>query len=250
MMELIEKAGFCFVVSLLIGSLLTLIILKLSKKRTNHLKVDTLNSNINEKEKAMKRLEASYSKKKNQLNRLIDEGIVCRHQLLQKSNFLRKKSDELYRVEERLDKMKQKIAMVEDIESRNRILLNQISKLKKDSNPKQYSNSALSKEIKRLGKIIDERNQDIENLKDSAIDRKETYIELSKDQFHQIEKQLKEYKKKLELLEYNKNRELSTPNITKKESKLLDKRDLYLSTLKHIMLPDFFRESEKKTTKA
>jgi chromosome segregation ATPase len=225
---MVESISFCLVVALLLGLVIAWF---LSKKNTTNIKESksqTLNSIITEKEKRVEELESAYIEKKNQLNRLVDEGIVCRHQLLQKSNVLRKKSDELYRVQEKLDRVKEKIAYIE----------NKISKQKESK--EESSSSELSIEIKRLKEIIAKRDKSITVLKSSIEElTNDNYIQISKDQFEQIEKKLKDYNNRVDELE-NENSKLLAMSRLKKEPRVLEDITLYLSNLKESTLSSFY----------
>ncbi|NEW61272.1 hypothetical protein GSY74_08245 [Sulfurovum sp. bin170] len=175
-----------------------------------------------EKESVVTDLESACVERKNQLNRLIDEGIVCRHQLLQKSNFLRKKSDELYRVQKRLEEVKSK----------------EILEKPKEKN----SNDNLFEEIKKMGNTIEEKDKTIAILKSRVEESKDdNYIHISKDQFNQIEKRLKEYKSRADMLE-NENSKLLVLRRLRKESGFLEDINLYISNIKEATLSNFLKK--------
>jgi len=225
---MVESISFCLVVALLLGLVIAWFLSKKSTTNIKEPKSQTLNSIITEKEKRVEELESAYIEKKNQLNRLVDEGIVCRHQLLQKSNVLRKKSDELYRVQEKLDRVKEKIAYIE----------NKISKQKESK--EESSSSELSIEIKRLKEIIAKRDKSITVLKSSIEElTNDNYIQISKDQFEQIEKKLKDYNNRVDELE-NENSKLLAMSRLKKEPRVLEDITLYLSNLKESTLSSFY----------
>jgi chromosome segregation ATPase len=225
---MVESISFCLVVALLLGLVIAWFLPKKSTTNIKESKSQTLNSIITEKEKRVEELESAYIEKKNQLNRLVDEGIVCRHQLLQKSNVLRKKSDELYRVQEKLDRVKEKIAYIE----------NKISKQKESK--EESSSSELSIEIKRLKDIIAKRDKSITVLKSSIEElTNDNYIQISKDQFEQIEKKLKDYNNRVDELE-NENSKLLAMSRLKKEPRVLEDITLYLSNLKESTLSSFY----------
>jgi chromosome segregation ATPase len=230
---MVESISFCLVVALLLGLVIAWFLLRRDTTNTEESKSQTLNSIITEKEKRVEELESAYIEKKNQLNRLVDEGIVCRHQLLQKSNVLRKKSDELYRVQEKLDRVKEKIAYIE----------NKISKQKESK--EESSSSELPIEIKRLEDIIAKRDKSITILKGSVEElTDDNYIQISKDQFEQIEKKLKDYNNRVDELE-NENSKLLAMSRLKKEPRVLEDITLYLSNLKESTLSSFYSKRAK-----
>jgi len=220
---MLESTGFCFVLFML---LVLYISWFFSKRSVNisQLKIKQLSDDIIEKEDKIKELESSYIEKKNQIDRLIDDDIICRHRLLQTTNLLRKKSDELYRVQEKLKVVKAKVVYME----------------KKEIVEKNFTESI---EIKKLNSIIDEKDEFIINLKDKlTLDRE--YINISKDQFSQIEKRLKEYKHKTETLE-KENYRLLLHSRLKKEYKFLENINLYISNIKESTLSNLFEREQK-----
>jgi hypothetical protein len=117
------------------------------------------------RDKIIEELQENCSQKQRQLSKILDESISNRHQLLKKSNLLRRKSDELQKVQERF-------------------VLN--------------SDSGSDKDMQSLKRLLDDKerlissfNSEIKRIKESELD----YIKISKDQFKQIEKSLKKYKK-------------------------------------------------------
>jgi len=193
-------------------------------ERHNRLKIKVLNSTITQEEKIVDKLEVAYMETKHQLERLIDEGIVCRHQLLQKSNSLRKKSDELYRTQIKLKSMESKIKELKSLEESNRKLMDQISELEKFLNDDSSTgDGSLIDKVHRLEKSLKKRSKS----EKSAVD----HLSISKDQFEQIEKRLQEYKEKAEILEAE-NIQLISANKSKKESKLFKKMKFNLLSSK------------------
>ena len=200
------------------------------QKDINNLK--SLHSIINEKEICLKNLELDCSKKQNKLDRLIDESIICKHELLQKSNLLRKKSDELYKIQKELNIIRDKISKVETVT--NKKLENESIIRNNKSNDAQ--------ELQRLRTIIIKKDKLIENRKKNS----SSYFEISKDQFKQIEKRLKEYKEKADRLE-EENTRLVLLNSSKKEFSFFKKINYSISNIKDVALSNLFRE---KLTKA
>jgi hypothetical protein len=192
---MLESIGFCFVTFILLVLYITWFFLKKSVGK-DELKVRRLDNTIMKRENSIKELERLYIEKKNQIDRLIDDDIVCRHQLLQTTNLLRKKSDELYRVQEKL----KKILKVE--------------------------------EEKKSKKPIEEESLN------------KNYIKISKDQFKQIEKRLKEYKSRIDILE-DENSKLLAHRKLKKESNFLEDINLYISNVKETTLSNLFEKEQK-----
>jgi len=101
---MLESLGFC----LLIFMLLSLYLLWVFSKKDidkNQLKIKQLNSQLMEKDRVVKELERSYIEKRSQINTLVDNDIACRDKLLNITNLLRKKSDELYKVQQKLKEL-------------------------------------------------------------------------------------------------------------------------------------------------
>jgi DNA repair exonuclease SbcCD ATPase subunit len=221
-------------------------------KRESLKDIKELNSTIHEKEIYLKELEADCAKKKTQLDRLVDESIVCKHKLLEKSNLLRKKIDELHKVQNRLDTIKDKIARVESVERKNRELLEQIAQINREDSLNEYKKVSNSKELQRLRTIIIEKDKQIKSLREesyeNALKRKSSYIEISKDQFQQIEKRLKEYKHRADILEYE-NSQLKMMHRPKKEFDFFEKINYSISNLKDVALSNIFRDNYEKIPK-
>ena len=222
---MITPIVFCLLVTLFFGLIIAWFLSKRSIGKREKARVKVLTNIVTEKESQVEELESANVDKKNQLNKLINEGIVCRHQLLEQSNFLRKKSDELYKVQKRLEKVKDKKKSDEELEK-------QILELKKSKD-----------EIMRLESILDKRDKIILSFKDQSRSKNEyleknELIEISKDQFIQIEKRLLEYQEKSDNLEYE-NSKLLAKSKLKKESTFLKDTNLYLSNLKDITLSNF-----------
>ena len=173
-------------------------------------RIESLSNTINEREIYLKNLEIDCAEKQNKLDRLIDESILCKHELLQKSNLLRKKSDELYKIQKGLD-----------------------------------NNSYDTQELQRLRMIIIKKDKLIENRKKDN----SSYIEISKDQFQQIEKRLKEYKHKADTLE-EENTRLSILNSSNKEFDFFKKVNYSISNMKAIALSNLFKDNYEKLIKA
>jgi len=165
-----EKLEIYSMVASLLGLIIGWFTSKEFFRRADIKKITSLTNTIQERENSLKKLETECSQKQNKLDRLIDESILCKHELLKKSNLLRKKSDELYKIQQ---------------------------ELQAKYNPKDNrANNTL--ELQKLRTLIIEKDKKIENIKKEYSQkiqkRNNLYIEMSKDQFQQIEKRLKEYK--------------------------------------------------------
>ena len=79
--------------------------------------------------------------------------------------------------------------------------------------------------------------------------RNSSYIEISKDQFQQVEKRLKEYKNRADILE-EENVRLSLLNSSKKEFDFFKKMNYSISNIKDVALSNLFRDNHEKLTKA
>ncbi|HHC11009.1 MAG TPA: hypothetical protein ENK79_00055 [Campylobacterales bacterium] len=219
-----EKLGIYLAVSLL-GLIIVWFASKEFFRRADVKKIKSLNNQIKEKESCLKNLEIDCSQKQNKLDRLIDESIVCKHELLQKSNLLRKKSDELYKIQKELNS----------------------KHVYKENRPNDI------KELQRLRTIIIKKDKLIENIKQeysqSMQKQNSSYLEISKDQFQQIEKRLKEYKQKADTLE-EENARLVLLNRSKKEFDFFKKMNYSISNIKDVALSNLFRDNSEKLTKA
>ena len=218
-----EKLELYLVISSLLGLIIGWFSSKEFFRRADIKKIQSLNRTIQEKEKSLKKIEIECSQKQNKLDRLIDESILCKHELLQKSNLLRKKSDELYKLQKEL------------------------KYINRENKPDNI------RELQRLRRIIIEKDKLIENMKkeysQNIQKRNSSYIEISKDQFQQIEKRLKEYKSKADRLE-EENARLSLLNSSKKEFGFLKKMNYSISNIKDIRLSNLFGNNYEKLTKA
>ncbi len=165
-------------------------------KKRFQFRIGLLNKKILEKESCLSDLENECKVKKRQLDKIIMDSIYCKAELLKLSNDFRRKSDELYRLQNRLNSIKSRISKVEEVERRNRILLSKINRLERREEELKKSN--LENEIRRLKEIISKRDSELEALRKREKLEKEKYIKISKDQFYQIENRLKEYKEKID----------------------------------------------------
>ncbi len=190
-----EKLLLYYTLYTLVGIAIGLFISNFFLRKRFALKVDLLNNNIKEKEKCLAELDSECANKKEKLDKIVIDSIICKAQLLDISNSLRKKSDELYRAEEKLTDIKHRISNIEKVEKRNRKLLIEVSKLKKEIGTLNQ-NSMLLDEFKRLKKIIELRDKELETIRNRNKIENSKYLKISKDQFKQIEKRLKEYKEK------------------------------------------------------
>ena len=123
------------------------------------------------KDRIIEELRESCSQKQRQLSKILDESISNRHHLLKKSNLLRMKSDELHKVQERF-------------------MLNPDSSSDRDM-------QSLKRLLDDKERLIESFDSEIRRIRESELD----YIKISKDQFRQIEKSLKKYKKIADMLE-------------------------------------------------
>ena len=261
MVEVIGKMGFCMVPSLLIGSGIGWFISKMLQEKKTILELDILRETLKERDRQFKNLEENYNIQEVKLNKVTDEGIVTRHQLLQKSNLLRKTSDEFHKNQSRLENLErleeEKSKLIEEL-TQLKTLLEEKNKtiddfeevlIKADSvissNEKKLSpiepkkTTLLEFEIEKLKKIVAERNRkilhyekEIEKLKakNKKSETEESFL-ISRDQFKEIEKRLIEFKNRIEILkeenaqlleaQQNKNRIRNT--LFSKMSKLMQK---------------------------
>ena len=104
---MLESIGFCLVIFMLLSLYLLWVFSKRGTDK-NQLKITQLNSQLMEKNRVIKELEISYIEKRKQINTLVDNDIACRDRLLRITNLLRKKSDELYKVQEKLKEFRVK----------------------------------------------------------------------------------------------------------------------------------------------
>ncbi len=180
----------------LLGLLIGIFFSNFYLKKKFQFRIGLLNKKILEKESCLSDLENECKVKKRQLDKIIMDSIYCKAELLKLSNDFRRKSDELYRLQNRLNSIKSRISKVEEVERRNRILLSKINRLERREEELKKSN--LENEIRRLKEIISKRDSELEALRKREKLEKEKYIKISKDQFYQIENRLKEYKEKID----------------------------------------------------
>ena len=180
----------------LLGLLVGIFFSNFYLKKIFKLKIGLLNRKISEKERCLVELESECDRKREKLDEIIMDSIYSKAELLKISNDYRKKSDELYRLQDKLESLKSRISKVEEVESRNRVLLSQVVRL--ENRELESSESNLKKEIERLKEIISKRDMELDALKRREKLEKENYFKISKDQFYQIENRLKEYKDRVE----------------------------------------------------
>jgi len=220
-----EKLELYLIIASLLGLIIGWFVSREFFRRADIKKIKNLNSTIQEREYCLKNLEIECSQKQNKLDRLIDESIFCKHELLQKSNLLRKKSDELYKIQREL----------------------------KSKHVPRENRANNTQELQRLRTLIIEKDKLIENMKKehskNIQKQNNSYIEISKDQFKQIEKRLKEYKSKADRLE-EENARLSLLNNSKKEFDFFKKMNYSISNIKDIALSNLFGNNYEKLTKA
>jgi len=220
-----EKLELYLIIASLLGLIIGWVTSKEFFRRADIKKIQSLNSIIQEREQCLKNLEIDCSQKQNKLDRLIDESILCKHELLQKSNLLRKKSDELYKIQREL----------------------------KSKHIPRENKANNTQELQRLRTLIIEKDKLIENIRNEHSQniqkRNSSYIEISKDQFQQVEKRLKEYKNKADRLE-EENVRLSLLNSSKKEFDFFKKMNYSISNIKDVALSNLFRNNYEKLTKA
>ena len=220
-----EKLELYLIIVSLLGLIIGWFASKEFFRRADIKKIKSLNSTIQEREICLKNLEIDCDEKQNKLDRLIDESILCKHELLQKSNLLRKKSDELYKIQKELNS--------------------------KHVPRENIANN--TQELQRLRTLIIEKDKLIENIKKENFQniqkRNSSYIEISKDQFQQVEKRLKEYKNRADILE-EENARLNILNNSKKEFDFFKKMNYSISNIKDVALSNLFRNNYEKLTKA
>ncbi len=188
----------------LLGLLIGIFFSNFYLKKKFKFRIGHLSRKILEKENCLLNLESECNSKRKKLDKIIMDSIYCKAELLKLSNDFRKKSDELYRVQDKLNSMKDRISKVEEVERINRVLLAKVDRFEKRE--LENRESSLKNEIERLKKLISKRDRELEVFKKRDRLEKENYFKISKDQFYQIENRLKEYKGKLDRT----NRENST----------------------------------------
>ena len=268
-------------VALLIGVVVGWYVSSAMEQKESMIELDILKKHYEEKESQVKKLKDDYLSQKRNLDRLTDESIVYRHQLLQKSNFLTKTSDELFRLKNKLREvkyiekernlLKHKVAELNmrlnekehELKEFEKILLKADTLIsegsidKEQERYKQHTIAILESEVQRLKNLIDRKDQVITRLNKklmSAYDKsenlKEDYIMISKDQLSEIEKQMAEYTERIKKLE-EENIRLSQSYILKpKKQPLSVIIKLYenMQRWKESIKAKFFHTSHKKTT--
>ena len=214
MIELIAKIGFFLAVAMLIGMGVGWFISDIMRKKAILLEGKSLKSTIQERDKQLKLLEDNLSIQKTQLYKMTDEGIVSRHNLLKQSNTIRKQSDELYMIQDKLGQIKlmekDKAAYLKSIMELSLRLkeretqvddYQKESLLAKNSNTEKliFSDSiekkVLDTEVKKLKELLEESRS---KLSDND-------MIISKDQFKHIEKEFVAFNEKIKSLEKEKS---------------------------------------------
>jgi hypothetical protein len=228
--ELIAKIGFFLAVAMLIGMGIGWFLADVMRKKSILLETKSLKSTIHERDKQLKALEENLSLQKTQLFKMTDEGIVSRHNLLKQSNMIRRQSDELFMIQDKLAQIK--VMERDKTECLKGIMELSLQLKEREDELHQYEKEyLLSKNTQRQPVInFSENNahknnvsknnlyeesalkQEVEDLKllleESHLKLSDEDMIISKDQFKHIEKEFVVYKEKVELLE-KKNKELT-----------------------------------------
>ena len=214
MIELIAKIGFFLAVAMLIGMGVGWFISDVLKKKATLLEAKSLRSTIHARDKQLKGLEDNLSVQKTQLYKMTDEGIVSRHNLLKQSNTIRKQSDELYMVQDKLGQIKlmeqdkaKCLQSIMELSLRLKERENQVDEYEKESLLAKNSSGdesvhlcsiethLLEQEVKKLKELLEESRSKLSD--DDMI--------ISKDQFEYIEEEFVVFKDKIEVLEKEKS---------------------------------------------
>jgi len=198
MMALIGQMSICIVLSLLIGGAIGWMVSAMYQTKKGILEVSVLKDTLQERDRQLQTLEASYGRQQQKLNKLTDEGIAERHKLLQTSNLLRKTSDELYRVEGKLKDY-------EAIKRENLQLKEEIAHIKtalvESTSTKASEQIFLELEISKLKKIQEEQRQEIATYQEKLQEYSDPErLLMTHDQLHEIEKRMREYQAEIKAL--------------------------------------------------
>jgi chromosome segregation ATPase len=248
-----ERLLLYYILDTLIGVSIGIFLSNLFLKKRFKTKLELLNRNIKEKERCLVELENECDSKRDKLDKIVIDSIICKAELLHASNSLRKKSDELYRVQDKLDNIKHRVANIEKIEQKNRQLINELSKLKEKNKELESSsqNSMLLEESERLKKIIQERDKELDTIHKREEEEKLHFFKISKDQFKQIENRLKEYKTKSDKLEKEHVRFITVKNHTDTNTdNILQKTDDSFVKISNISNSSFSKDNSKKISKS
>ncbi len=225
MIELIAKIGFFLAVAMLIGMGIGWFVADIMRKKSILLETKSLKSTIQERDKQLKLLEENLSIQKTQLFKMTDEGIVSRHNLLKQSNMIRKQSDELFMIQDKLGQIK--VMEQDKVECLKGIMELSLQLKEREEELSTYEKEyLLSKNtpLKTAINISEERTLKESSFKESALKQEveelklllaESHLKLSdedmiisKDQFKHIEKEFVVYKEKIEILK-KENKELN-----------------------------------------
>ena len=251
--------------ALLIGVSMGWFFSKTLGHKENQLEIKVLDSTIDEQDGMIVRLNTHHQNQQQQIDRLIDEGLACRHESLKKSNILRKKSDELYQAKERLVqvndiederlKLSKELALLHvtinekdsELKELELVLLNDESFMKKhEVQEMDLKVEHLEVEVERLQNVLNEKEGEIKHFNENELTQTpidDDCLMVTKDQFEEIEKRLIEYKSRADKLE-SKNSELTQElNLTTdlKTSKILDRMNSSMLSLKKVAIPKFFK---------
>ncbi len=239
-MELIAKIGFFLAVAMLIGMGIGWFLSDMMRKKSILLETKSLKSTIHARDKQLKALEENLSLQKTQLFKMTDEGIVSRHNLLKQSNTIRRQSDELFMIQDKLADIK--VMERDKTECLKGIMELSLQLKEREDELHQYKKEhILSKNTNlknsNLQAVVNfsEKNTSKESaLKQEVADLKllleESHLKLSdedmiisKDQFQHIEKEFIIYKEKIEILK-NENKVLnSMVEKTQRKGSVVDK---------------------------
>ncbi len=268
MIELIITIGLYLAMALLIGVSIGWFFSKILGHKKNQLEIKVLDSTINEQDRMIERLSSHQQNQQQEIERLINEGLVCRHESLKKSNTLRKKSDELYKAKDKLAqvnkiekerlKLAKELALLhvtineKDIELRELesvFLKDEIPVKKHEVEERDLKVEHLEVEVKRLEKVLNKKESETRHFNENELTKTpidEDCLMVSKDQFKEIEKRLIEYKSRADKLE-SRNSELSQVikrTSDSRASKILDKVNASMLGLKEVAIPKFFKSRD------
>lgn len=286
MAESIGNLLLCLSIGMMVGVMVGWYISDMMRTKENAVEFAILKKGQNEKESIIVQLKDEYARQKQHLDKLTDEGIVCRHQLLQKSNKLTKKADELFKVQEKLKEVeaitKEREMLERKVNELNILLVEkeqtlytteghtmqneteavEVDLLQREPivtllKERDFKLHEFQVETDKLKMILNEKEQLIrklnEKINESQINNQgwdtlqKDHILISRDQLKEIEKRIAEYKKRAEMVETERFH-INANEIRPSQNVL----GVQMSRLKNLFIASGknFKNSYQKTTKA
>jgi len=251
MTELIAKMTFWLLAAIVLGFIFGWILSRIKKTEKYEIEIESLNGMLSERETKIKELTNDYEKSTELLTQKMN--LI---ESFEEEKSLREEQDNCPENEQLIHE----VQALRKVDQERKLELNEFEKvvLKAEQRLESHQSSVekLEQKIELLKLENDEKIQAIELYKETIVEfenelklykasKDDVEFVISKDQFLQIEEQLVEYQKEIELLK-RKNSALSEP--TALESAKVEKHDT--ETIDNGTVAKIFKDTYKKITKS